>query len=184
VTLKRGFKAEAERQALEVRHELGLSPYRRLTPMRLAGYLEIPVVAMSALRSEDQELAEAIVTLQVSEPDAVSALTVMRGSTRMVVYNDVHSTGRNANSITHELGHGLLLHPATPALDDRGCRLWDRDIEDEATFLAGALLVPAKAAWAIAKQGKDLAAAAEEYGCSEELVRWRVNVTGAVRLVR
>jgi len=182
VTLRRGFKADAERLSLEVRAEVGLGPLSRLDPLRLAEHLEIPVLAMSSLGVQDPKVAEPVAVLQTSEQAAFSALTVMRGTARVVVYNDVHSAGRIANSITHEISHGLLLHPASPALDHRGCRLWDTEIEDEATFLAGALLVPAKAAWGIAKQRKPLTVAADEYGCSEELIRWRINVTGANRL--
>jgi Zn-dependent peptidase ImmA (M78 family) len=182
VTLRRGFKADAERLSLEVRAEVGLGPFRRLDPLRLAEHLEIPVLAMSSLGLQDSTVAASVAVLQTSEQAAVSALTVMRGTARVVVYNDVHSPGRIANSITHEISHGVLLHPASPALDHRGCRLWDKAIEEEATFLAGALLVPAKAAWGIAKQRKPVTVAADEYGCSEELIRWRINVTGAGRL--
>ena len=35
-----------------------------------------------------------------------------------------------------------LQHPATRALDDKGCRDWDQGIEDEAEWLAGILLIP------------------------------------------
>jgi Zn-dependent peptidase ImmA (M78 family) len=99
------------------------------------------------------------------------------------VFNDAHPPGRTANSITHECSHGLLLHPPAPALDHRGCRVWNADLEDEANFLAGALLIPAKAAWWIAKSKVPFTTAAQEYGCSEDLVRWRINVTGARRLL-
>jgi IrrE N-terminal-like domain len=60
--------------------------------------------------------------------------------------------------------HGLLLHPPSPALDRRGCRVWNTDLEDEANSLAGALLIPAKAAWWIAKRQLPLVSAAKEYG--------------------
>lgn len=67
--------------------------------------------------------------------------------------------------------------------DRRGCRNWNADLEDEADFLAGALLVPAKAAWWIAKRKLPFAVAAQKYGCSQDVIRWRVNVTGAGRLL-
>lgn len=56
-------------------------------------------------------------------------------------------------------------------------------LEDEANFLARAMLVPAKAAWGIAKRRMAFDAAGEQYGCSIQMVRWRVNVTGARRLL-
>lgn len=180
-----GFKAEAERLALETRRELGLGAYERLDPWTLADHLGIPVRSMSNLveGSNDLELAQAVTVLAGPEREAVSALTVLRGTVRCVVYNDAHDPGRIANSVTHECCHGLLLHPAAPALDQRGCRNWNADLENEANFLAGALLIPAKAAWWIAKRKLPFAVAAQEYGCSQDVVRWRVNITGAGRLL-
>jgi hypothetical protein len=178
-----GFKAEAERLALEQRAELGIGKYGRLSPAALAEHLAIPLRPLSELvATAAPDIAGAVAVLMEDERDAVSALTVMCGSKRVVVYNDAHSPGRVANSIAHELSHGLLLHPGAPALDRLGCRHWDPDIEDEASFLGGALLIPASAAWGLAKRGLSLEAAALEYGCSVELVRWRLNVTGARKL--
>jgi Zn-dependent peptidase ImmA (M78 family) len=131
----------------------------------------------------DSDLVGAVATLHGAERQAVSAFTVIRGSMRQVVYNDAQDPGRTANNITHELCHGLLLHPPAPALDHRGCRIWNADHEDEATFQSGALLIPAKAAWWIAKQRQPLLDASLEYGCSQDLVRWRINITGARRLL-
>ncbi|OHV61412.1 ImmA/IrrE family metallo-endopeptidase [Pseudofrankia sp. BMG5.36] len=182
---RRGFKAEAERLALTTRQELGLGTYARFDPLRLAAHLGIPVQTLSdvAAGRQDPELDEAVGTLHGPELQAISAYTVLRGRRAQVVYNDGHTPGRIANSVTHELCHAYLLHQPTPALDGRGCRIWNEDQEDEADFQSGALLLPAKAAWWIAKQRQPFAEAAEEYGCSIELVRWRVNVTGAGRLL-
>lgn len=46
---RRGFKAEAERIACEVRTELDLGPMDPLNPLVLTEHLAIPVVGMSAL---------------------------------------------------------------------------------------------------------------------------------------
>lgn len=43
---------------------------------------------------------------------------------------------------SHEASHGPPHHPPTPAIDDRGCRDWRKEIEDEADWLAGVLLIP------------------------------------------
>jgi Zn-dependent peptidase ImmA (M78 family) len=105
------------------------------------------------------------------------------GTRRIIAYNDAHNLDRQANNITHELSHGLLLHPPTPALDWRGCRNWNTNHENDANYLAGALLIPNKAAWWIAKQRLPFEQAASDYDCSVEVVRWRINVTGARRLL-
>jgi hypothetical protein len=182
----RGFKAEAERLAKSTRQELGLGVYDRLDPYCLADHLLVPVLSLQdlvRLSAAGDGLLAAVQVLEGAEMSALSAVTVFCGSRRAIVHNAAHSPGRQANSITHELSHGLLLHPPAPALDRRGCRNWNADCEDEANFLAGALLIPDKAAWWIAKRQLSFEDAAAEYGCSTEMVRWRVNITGARRLL-
>jgi Zn-dependent peptidase ImmA (M78 family) len=74
----------------------------------------------------------------------------------------------------------LLLHPPAVAIDQRGCRDWDQGLELEANWLAGALLIPDEAALVIARRGLTIAQAAEVYGVSEAMVKFRLNVTAAV----
>ncbi len=185
MAFRRGFKAEAERLALATRQELGLGTYKQLDPLVLAEHLGIPVMPLGQLPAgrQDADLDDAVAVLHGPELDAVSAYTVHRGRRAQVVYNEAQPAGRLTNNIVHELSHALLLHEPAPALDARGCRLWNADHEDEAAYQAGSLIIPGKAAWWIAKQRKPFAEAAEEYGCSVELVRWRVNVSGATRML-
>jgi Zn-dependent peptidase ImmA (M78 family) len=75
------------------------------------------------------------------------------------------------------------LHPPTPALDDRGCRIWDQGIEDESQFLSGALLVPEDAALAIARGRFTVSEAAAHFCVSEQMIQWRLNITGATKRV-
>ena len=113
-----------------------------------------------------------------------SAVTVFRESLRTIVVNDSHSLVRQASNIVHELGHGLLLHPRTVAIDERGCREWDREIEAEANWLSGALLVPEGAALLIVERDWSAELAAAKYGVSREMLRFRSDVTAARRRVR
>jgi Zn-dependent peptidase ImmA (M78 family) len=186
VAFRRGFKADAERLARATREEMGIGQFARLDPLALAEHLAIPVMSLSELaeRRGDNVVADAVRTLHDLERGAVSAFTVMLGGKKQVVYNDANDPARSANDITHELCHGLLLHQPAPALDQHGCRVWNADLEDEANFQAGALLIPHTAAWGIAKRKKSLAVAAAEYGCSQEVVRMRLNLTGASKRIR
>ena len=173
---RRGFKSEANAIAREVRGELGLQMLDALDPWRLAGLLAVPVVPLSALR----DIApRPIGYLMDIEPAAFSAVTVFRGRRRAVVYNDAHSPGRQASDVTHELAHALLLHEPAPALDERGCRLWNQNIEDEAQWLAGALLVTEDAAVWIVRNNLALTEAARRFGVRVDMVRYRLNMTGA-----
>ena len=174
--MRRGFKKEANEIAVGVRSELGLTSASPLDPWRLASYLEIPVLALSEFR---RVAAGCTAHFSAVEPDAFSAVTVFDGSRRLIVHNDMHATTRQASNLAHELAHGLLLHPPAPALDARGCRDWDDDIEQEANWLAGALLVSEAAALAIARKKTSLGVAANQYGVSLAMIRFRLNVTNA-----
>jgi hypothetical protein len=178
---RRGFKREANDIVLEVRRELGLSPYDALDPHVLAGWLEIPIVGLSDFVHD----APAIAHLLHVEPEVFSAVTVFAGTSRTVVHNDAHARVRQVSNLSHELSHALLLHPPTPALDNNGCRLWNQDIEDEANWLCGALLIPEAAALLIAKgRWATQADAGRHFGVSEQMVRYRINTTGAPKRVQ
>jgi len=176
MALRRGFKSEANDIAREIRQELGLALADPLDPWQLAKHLAIPVTPLSALADA---ASSAVRHFQVVDSSRFSAVTVFVGTERCIVYNDAHSEGRQASDLGHELAHGLLLHPPAPALDDGGCRNWDRRLEEEANWLAGALLVSEEAAVALARERVSLTLAANRYGVSEKLMDWRLNVTGA-----
>ena len=176
----RAFKTEANALGAEIRRELQLRALDRLGPLLLTAHLEIPVVPLSDLQPD----APSVAHLLYVEPEAFSAVTVFAGRKRMIVYNDRHPTGRQNSNVTHEGAHGLLLHEPKPAVDHRGCRLWDQDVEDEANWLAGVLLVPEDAALAIARGWMSEEAAALHFGVSEQMLNYRLNITGARLRVR
>ncbi|MCW2629853.1 MAG: hypothetical protein JWR48_6575 [Mycobacterium sp.] len=148
---------------------------RPLDPLHLAAHLDIPVIGLSELT----EAAQGVEYFTQVEPSAFSATTVFRGRRRLIVHNDGHAPGRCNSNVTHELANGLLPHPPTPALDDRGCRHWNQNVEDQATGLAAALLVPERAALSVARGRRTLEEAAEDFGVSAQMMRWRLNATGA-----
>jgi hypothetical protein len=176
VGYRRGFRSEANATAREIRAELGLTALDRLDPLRLADHLGVPITSLSDFR---RDAPSAVHYFTQVETSAFSAGTIFRGPRRVIVHNDSHSAGRQVSNVTHELGHAILLHDPTPALDDRGCRLWNQSIEDEAQWLAGALLLTEDAALSIARRGISVSAAAEHFGVSEQMVTYRLNVTGA-----
>ncbi len=175
-----GFKAHANRIAAEVREELDLEPLDPLNPFALAEQLAIPVVPLSSLT---ESIPDAVHYLSNVDTGAFSAVTLFDGSRRGIVYNDAHSRGRQHSDIAHECAHGLLLHPPRPAFDGAGCRNWDEDEEDEANWLGAALLITEEAALHIIRHEININQAAHYYGVSRQLLRWRINVTGAVKRV-
>lgn len=176
---RHGFKTEANDIAREVRSELGLSALAAFKPIDLANHLAIRILTLS----DFCETVPQVQCLLSVERSAFSAITVFRGSERMIVHNDAHAPTRQQSNLTHELAHALLMHPPVPALDSRGCREWNNDIEDEAAWLAGALLVTEDVALAIARGDPSYVDACRQLGVSRRMMTYRLNVTGARRRV-
>ena len=174
--MRRGFKVEAKAIAREVRDELSLAPASPLDPWSLAEHLCIPVIPLASFVVE---APDAVRFHQKEGAGMFSAVTVFRGTRQTVVFNDAHEPGRQANDIVRGLSHGLLHHRARGGLDERRCRHWDQDMEDEAHWLSGALLVPDEAALLIVRRGWSIAEAASKYGVSGSMIHFRLSVTGA-----
>lgn len=177
---RRGFKTEANEYAREFRVEMGLRAYEPLCPWSLAEYLAIPVVALSEFRNNEPEKVHHLMYI---DSKCFSAATVFYGTKRLIVLNDSHSEGRQASNLSHELAHGILGHPPTEPFNDFGCRNFQEDLEDEANWLGPALLISEEAALSIATLRMDRSTAAKQYGCTESVVKMRLNVTGALKRV-
>jgi IrrE N-terminal-like domain len=178
--MRRGFMAEATALACQVRAELEIGMFAPLDPRALAGSLEVPVWTLSGMLEQSPDVGY----LLTAEPDVFSAVTVFAGPRRTIVHNDAHAPARQNSNLAHELSHALLHHPPTPAMDDIGNRIWNQDIEDEAAYLAGCLLMTPEAALATARGQWTVAEAAARFGISEQMVNFRINKTGARVRVR
>lgn len=179
MTFRRGFKSEANWYAREMRRELGVAPHGALCPWRLAEHLDFPLYELSSLAAAAPEVVRYF--RSAKGQSEFSAITLFDGPHRWIVHNDAHDRKRQAADIAHELAHGLLLHPPKPPLDATGSRHYDADREAEANWLGPALLVSDEAAVFIARQRHSPARASDIYGASVEVVRMRLNVSGAFR---
>lgn len=177
-TLRRGFKTEANAIAREVRAELGLAASSPLDIWALAEHLAIPLRPLHDLKAT---VPDAVRHFTSVERGAFSAVTVFAGQKRVIVYNDRHSKERQASNLAHELAHALLLHPPQVALNEYGCRIWSKECEKEADWLGGALLVSEEAALFVVRRGFSIGRAAALYGVSVKMMRFRLNVTGAMQ---
>jgi Zn-dependent peptidase ImmA (M78 family) len=182
MTLRRGFKTEAEQIALEIRSELSLRAIDRLDPFFLADYLCIPVWTVRDCLRASVNPAPATILLD-AESDSFSATTVFFGRRRVIVHNEGHARTRQASNLAHEIGHCLLEHPVVPIRREDGRRYWDATMEEEATWLSGALLVPRDGALSLTRRGHTIEAIADHYGVSAQLCRWRLNQTGIFRQI-
>lgn len=174
--MKRGFKAEAERIAASTRKELGIRTLDPFDPLCLAQHLAIPVVGLLAMRKLGT--AGFVNFFSKVDQETFSAVTVFRGYHRLIVHNDSHHPNRRASNISHELSHCLLEHEPTSLIGSDGQREWNRELEDEATWLAAALLLPREAAVTLMKRGHDAEAIAIHFGVSKPLCEWRLRKCG------
>ncbi len=180
MTLRRGFKTEANWYARELRRELGLRARAPLCPFALAEHLAIPVKPLS---SYCDRLPGDVSFLRNGGGAEFSAVTVFAGTARLIVYNDGHHPLRSRSDLAHELAHGVLGHPPAPPLSTEGCRNFDPQLEDEANWLGPALLISEEAALWIARKKLTTAAASKLFEVSRPVIQMRLNVTGAKRRV-
>lgn len=179
MSLRRGFKSEANWLARNVREEQGIAPHLPLCPWQTAALLGFPIRSLSEYA---KEAPEAVFYLGSTRGQRdFSAITIFNGQTRLIIHNDSHDRKRQAANIAHELAHGLLLHSPKAPFDAHGSRHYDRDIEDEANWLGPALLISEEAAIHIARMDLPVSRASDVYGASEEVVRMRLNVTAAYK---
>lgn len=120
----------------------------------------------------------------LDEDMGFSAMTVYRGTKCKIFYNPLHPPTRNANSTAHELSHVILEHEPGPVTSNDGARHWDKTVEAEANWLAGALLVPRDGALRLLATDADMTAGAAHYAVSAQLFSWRANNTGVVAQLR
>lgn len=161
-----------------MRRELDLTPQSPLCPWKLAQHLEFPIIPLSKYKALVPD-AVAYLYSPKGQKD-FSAITLFDGNYRLIIHNDAHGRKRQAANIAHELAHGLLLHPPKPPLDQNGSRHYNAELEEEANWLGPALLISDEAAVLIAESGLSLADASDQYGASIEVVRMRLNVSGAL----
>ena len=180
----RGFKAHANRLALEVREELGLEKTSPLCPWSLADSLGIPVIPLTALGRESPTAARHVDYLSNEGSSVFSAVTIFRGCKRFIVHNDAHALTRQRSNLAHEIAHALLCHPPHPPFCSSGQRVFDPRLEAEAGWMGPVLLVPNEAAHWAAATGLPDDDAAQHFGVSVDLMKFRLSMSGATRIAR
>jgi Zn-dependent peptidase ImmA (M78 family) len=111
---------------------------------------------------------------------AWSAFTLPTPSAHVIVINPEHPARRQSNDIMHELAHILLEHtPGNMFFGANGVALRSHDKvqEEEAKWLAGALLLPRESLFAIRRLKLTDEEACEKYAVSEAMLTFRFGVT-------
>lgn len=181
---KYGFKAEANRFALELRTEMDVLPEQPLCPWKLAIHLAVPILEFTKLPDCDEKLY----LMRGKGKKEFSATVCYEGRKAFIVNNDVHHPKRQASNIAHELAHVLMGHPPAPPFDENGKRDFLPAIEAEAEWLGPALLVSdtsAMHAYRLIRAGEfTLSSLSDEWDITEDVIQMRMNLVGAAKRFR
>lgn len=179
MTLRRGFKSEAERIASDVRDRMGASVSQSVSPEMIADLLGIQIIA-----GDDLIPLERFTVLEELQPGAFSACTLQpNGNQKFVVYNPLCAKSRRTSDLAHELAHVLLNHELSriERLGDFTFLSCDPVQEEEAAWLSGCLLLPRPLLLAEIRKGLGAKEIARKFSVSERMAKFRLNVTGVLR---
>jgi Zn-dependent peptidase ImmA (M78 family) len=178
VSLPRGFKANAEREAALLRKEMGLGEADRLDMYELAEHMKVTVVDGADLIG--RERLEEIEHLQAY---AFSAATFEIQGRNFIVTNPVRSDARLASDLAHELAHIRLKHELTEVrmIDGHAFRTCQPDEEEQATTFGGTLLLPRPLLRRAAFRGAGPEQIAAMTGVTVDMARFRYNTTGVAK---
>ncbi len=162
---------------------MGLRSHDLLDIRQLAKHLNVEVIPADQL-VDHARLRE----LERLQPGAFSAATFHLPDGRTVaVYNRCNDDpGRTNSDIGHELGHILLDHDVREIHQLVGHTFitCNPEQEEEATWLAGCLLLPRPLLLREAHNGTSAEAIASKYQVSPHMARFRLNTSGVLLQAR
>lgn len=175
--MRRGFKAEAEREASYQRQLLNLRAHEPLLARKLTKHHQVLVTTPELI--PDMTVAHICQLLEVDE-SGWSAVTVHGKGQRVIIHNPTHSAGRQESNLVHEMSHLIRDHQPTKLITIPGSpfvlRTYDHEQEQEADWLAGCLKLPREALlWAV-RRGMGDASIADHFRASFRLVQYRRHI--------
>ncbi len=165
--------------AAAARQEIDLGPIDPLDCQRYAAHVGVAMLSFDELSELSPESKRQL--LQV-DSESWSGMTIKEGNVTAILVNPTHAIERQRSTVTHEISHVLLKHvPTRVDFGPGGILLvseYAEDDEDEADWLAGALLLPRVALASCRARGMTNAQIALHYGTSTQLSDWRIRMTG------
>jgi Zn-dependent peptidase ImmA (M78 family) len=176
--LRYGFKAQAERISAAARQALNISAIGPLDAKRYAEHVGVQILAIEELDLSDDARRQ---LLEV-DPTSWSGMVIRESGLIGVLVNPTHSPERQDSTMMHELSHIVLKHaPIRVDVSSAGILLvseYSADDEDEANWLAGALLLPRDALKRYRERGWPAAKIIAHFGVSQDMYNWRIRMTG------
>lgn len=173
--LKRGFKAQAERSMVKYREALHIHPCGALCAFELAKYLDVHIC--SALEFFPELKATDSLSCEWS------ALTlVAQSGNRIIIYNPFHTEARKQSDVMHELAHIICKHTREQKQYEFqipfGMHEYNDTQEEEAKCLGATLQLPQPSLLWASKNNMSNKEIASYFNASEEMVQYRINLTG------
>lgn len=175
--MRRGFKTEAKSLAMELRAEIGLDAQVPFDPYAFASEYGIPVVQLSSLDGPARD------HFLKADGSALSGALIPTGTGVIILENDAQPLARRRTTMCHELAHVVLEHEFGVSLSDgRKCGLGGVQ-EAEADWLSGEMLIPYEGALRLARANATDELAARDFDVSLAVARWRMNHSGARKVI-
>jgi hypothetical protein len=176
---RRGFKTWSEQVSVRVRLKLKEPSVAALNVHQLADLLDVLILTPAELQDLSTDVRNRLLG---DHEENWSAITVSDGVSHLIVSNTSHSLTRVNSSIAHELAHIILGHEPSMMFMSPAAgitlRTHNDEQEEEANWLAGALLLPRDALISVRRRRLPDEEACREYGVSPAMFRFRFNVTG------
>ena len=165
------FRRRCESIATEQRHLLNLKAFEPLPANLLATRLNAKISTPQQVPNLKPKYIETLNSNQFSA-------AIIRVNPLWIVYNSTHAPARRESNLMHEFAHVLLEHQTVGFNSQTGQPLRIEENEDEATYLGSCLQIPRRGLlWAVQKE-MNITQIAKYFGASEEMVKFRSNVTG------
>jgi hypothetical protein len=183
--LRHGFKAEAERVAVDYRKKLDLQPHDPLPAAMLADHLKVRILIPQDIPGITSELLDVL----LGKGSYIwSAAIYQRNDKTYVIHNPTHSPARQESNLMHELAHAHLKHELSSLQTAiKGLliplRKYDNVQEAEAECLGGCLQLPKDALMHHTfARNKTADQIAEQFNASLEMVNFRVRMSGVSKI--
>jgi Zn-dependent peptidase ImmA (M78 family) len=156
-----------------------------LPAKRLAEHFGTAIVEPAALPGMTADLLRVVVN---EFSDCWSAITIIAETVTIILCNPTHADTRRESDIMHEIAHIICKHtPARIEIRDGfpfPLRTFNANDEEEAAWLGGVLQIPRAALLQLVRRGYTNEALAAHFCASDDMVRFRRNVTGVDAQIR
>ena len=154
-----------------------MGPYDRLDIERLVTQVG------ASIRAADELVTRAkLEQLEQVQPGAFSAATFELNGRTVIVTNPLAEEERRRSDVSHEVAHLLLNHlvKEVEQIGNMAFFTCDADEGQEATWLAGCLLLPRELLLGSLRRGMDAYAIAAANGVSTQMANFRLRTTGVL----